>query len=200
MAITIVALPWTWAAFNIASFPQQFKPSAAVVTLERNYRSIEPILAASNAVIELAAERFTKNLWSGRSSSDRPKLVTVPEEIDQARYVVERVLENRESGTALKAQAVLFRASHHSAPLEVELALRGIPFVKFGGLKFLDTAHVKDVLACLRWAENPRDRVAGFRVLQLLPGIGPAKAGSVLDETEAAESVAVLAELLTADR
>ena len=180
---------------NILEFPQQFQRPAAVVTLERNYRSTEPILAGSNAVIGLAAERFTKNLWSGRASSERPRLVTVPEEIDQARYVAERVLANREIGTALKAQAVLFRASHHSAALEVELALRGIPFVKFGGLKFLDSAHVKDVLACLRWVENPRDRVAGFRTLQLLPGIGPAKAGSILDQMRTAGSVAVLAEL-----
>jgi DNA helicase-2/ATP-dependent DNA helicase PcrA len=185
---------------NILEFPDQFKLTAAVVTLERNYRSTEPILAASNAVIGLAAERFTKNLWSGRASSDRPRLVTVPDEIEQARYVSQRVLENRESGTALKAQAVLFRASHHSAALEVELTLRGIPFVKFGGLKFLDSAHVKDVLACLRWAENPRDRVAGFRVLQLLPGIGPATAGAILDRTGTADPVAALAELLAPSR
>jgi DNA helicase-2/ATP-dependent DNA helicase PcrA len=185
---------------NILEFPDQFKLTAAVVTLERNYRSTEPILAASNAVIGLAAERFTKNLWSGRASSDWPRLVTVPDEIEQARYVSQRVLENRESGTALKAQAVLFRASHHSAALEVELTLRGIPFVKFGGLKFLDSAHVKDVLACLRWAENPRDRVAGFRVLQLLPGIGPATAGAILDRTGTADPVAALAELLAPSR
>jgi DNA helicase II / ATP-dependent DNA helicase PcrA len=180
---------------NILEFPDQFRQGATVVTLERNYRSTEPILAASNAVIGLAAERFTKNLWSGRASDERPRLVTIPDEIDQARYVAERVLENREAGTALKAQAVLFRASHHSAALEVELAQRGIPFVKFGGLKFLDSAHVKDVLACLRFAENPRDRVAGFRTLQLLPGIGPSKAGGILDKTAAADPVAALAAL-----
>ena len=133
-------------------------------------------MAASNAVMGLAAEGFTKNLWSERASSERPLLVTVSDEAEEARYVVERVLENREVGSALKDQAVLFRASHHSAALEVELTLRGIPFVKFGGLKFLDSAHVKDVLACLRWAENPRDRVAGFRVVQLLPGVGPVRA------------------------
>src|ERR1700730_4204586 len=185
---------------NILEFPGQFAQPAAVVTLTRNYRSTEPILAASNAVIALAAERFTKDLWSGRASSDRPRLVTVAEETDQARYVAVRVLANRETGTALKAQAVLFRASHHSAALEVELAMRGIPFVKFGGLKFLDSAHVKDVLACLRWVENPRDRVAGFRTLQLLPGIGPAKAGSILDQMRTAGSVAVLAELTAPGR
>jgi DNA helicase II / ATP-dependent DNA helicase PcrA len=178
---------------NILEFPGQFREPAAVVTLERNYRSSEPILAASNAVISLAAERFTKNLWSGRRSGDRPHLVTVADEMDQARYVAARVLENREGGMVLKAQAVLFRASHHSAALEIELAVRGIPFVKFGGLKFLDSAHVKDLLACLRWAENPRDRIAGFRVLQLLPGIGPAKAGQILDQS--GSTVAALAEL-----
>jgi DNA helicase II / ATP-dependent DNA helicase PcrA len=177
---------------NILDFPTQFREPAAVVTLARNYRSTEPILAASNAVISLAAERFTKDLWSGRTSSDRPRLVTVTDEAEQARYVAHRVLENRERGSALKAQAVLFRASHHSAALEIELAVRGIPFVKFGGLKFLDSAHVKDVLACLRFAENPRDRVSGFRVLQLLPGIGPAKAGHILDAGAAATALAEL--------
>ncbi len=96
--------------------------------------------------------------------AQRPLLVTVRDESEQARYVAERVLENREAGIALKSQAVLFRASHHAAMLEIELTRRNIPFVKFGGLKFLDAAHVKDMLACLRLAENPRDRVAGFRV------------------------------------
>jgi DNA helicase II / ATP-dependent DNA helicase PcrA len=166
---------------NILDFPHHFAPPAEVVTLERNYRSTQPILAAANAVIDLAAERFTKNLWSDRASAERPRLVSVRDETDQARYVVETVLEQRETGLALKAQAVLFRASHHSGPLEIELARRNIPFVKFGGLKFLEAAHVKDVLAFLRWAENPRDRVAGFRVIHLLPGAGPATAARLLD-------------------
>ncbi|HEV7717557.1 MAG TPA: ATP-dependent helicase [Arsenicitalea sp.] len=166
---------------NILDFPTQFTPAANIVTLDRNYRSTQPILSAANAVIEQASERFTKNLWTERLSNDRPELVTVRDEADQARYVVERVLENREGGMALKAQAVLFRTSSHSGPLEIELTRRNIPFVKFGGLKFLDAAHIKDMLAMLRWAENPRDRVAGFRVMQLLPGIGPSSAGRVLD-------------------
>ncbi len=103
------------------------------------------------------------------------------DEADQALYVVEKVLEHREQGIALKAQAVLFRASHHSGPLEVELTRRNIPFVKFGGLKFLEAAHIKDLIAFLRWAENPRDRIAGFRVIQLLPGAGPATAARLLE-------------------
>jgi DNA helicase-2/ATP-dependent DNA helicase PcrA len=179
---------------NILDFPGQFRPPAHIVTLERNYRSTQPILAASNAVIDLASERFTKNLWSDRGSAERPQLVAVRDEADQAHYVIERVLENRECGIALRAQAVLFRASHHSGPLEVELTRRNIPFVKFGGLKFLEAAHVKDMLACLKFIENPRDRMAGFRVLQLLPGIGPTSAARVLDQVQAAGSLAALAD------
>jgi DNA helicase-2/ATP-dependent DNA helicase PcrA len=166
---------------NILDFPMAFSPPADIVTLDRNYRSTQPILSAANAVIDLASERFTKNLWTDRQATAKPYLVTVRDEADQARYVVERVLEAREGGTVLKSQAVLFRTSSHSGPLEIELTRRNIPFVKFGGLKFLDAAHIKDLLAILRWAENPRDRVAGFRVLQLLPGIGPGTAGRVLD-------------------
>ena len=174
---------------NILDFPGHFEPNAARVTLERNYRSTAPILAASNAVIGLAAERFTKDLWTDKLSAQRPRLVTVAGEMEQARYVVEAVLAARETGMKLKSQAVLFRAAHHSAALEIELARRNIPFVKFGGLRFLDSVHVKDVLAVLRWAQNPRDRVAGFRVLQLMAGVGPATAGQVLDAVATAGAV-----------
>ena len=181
---------------NILEFPDQFKPRAEIVTLDRNYRSTQPILAAANGVIDLAKERFTKNLWTERASSAKPRLVTVRDEADQARYIVEHVLENRESGTLLKQQAVLFRTSSHSGPLEIELTRRNIPFVKFGGLKFLDAAHVKDMLALLRFVENPRDRVAGFRVLHLLPGIGSASAQRVLDHmAEASDPVGALCNL-----
>ncbi|RBP17200.1 DNA helicase-2/ATP-dependent DNA helicase PcrA [Roseiarcus fermentans] len=165
---------------NILDFPGAFEPPARVVTLDRNYRSTEPILAAANAVIALAPERFAKDLWSDRREGAAPALVVVPDEADQARFVATAVLQNREAGAALKSQAVLFRASHHSAPLELELTRRNIPFVKFGGLKFLDAAHVKDALALMRFAENPRDRVAGFRVAQLLPGVGPKIAGAIV--------------------
>ena len=134
---------------NILDFPNLFSPPAEIITLDRNYRSTQPILAAANAVIDLAVERHKKNLRSERPSSERPELVSVRDEVDQARYVAERVLEHREAQTPLKQQAVLFRASHHSAPLEIELTRRNIPFVKFGGLKFLEAAHIKDVLAIL---------------------------------------------------
>ena len=175
---------------NILDFPTAFDPPAAVLTLERNYRSTQPILAAANAVIGEAAERFTKNLWSDRESSARPRLVTVADEAAQARWVADEVLRQREEGLALKRQAVLFRTSHHSAALEMELARRQIPFVKFGGLRFFESAHVKDVLGLLRWAENPRCRLAGFRVARLVPGMGPASAAKLLDAMDAAPSPA----------
>ena len=162
---------------NILDFPNQYTPPAAVITLEQNYRSSQPILDASNAVIGLAKLRFTKDLFSTRTAGERPRLVTVHDEAEQVRYVAERVLEQREAGLPLKRQAVLFRAAHHSDALEVELARRNIPFVKYGGLRFLEAAHVKDMMGILRWAENPRDSIAAFRSLQLLTGIGPAGAG-----------------------
>jgi DNA helicase II / ATP-dependent DNA helicase PcrA len=165
---------------NILDFPKHFSPPAKIVTLEQNYRSTQPILDASNAVLGLATERYAKRLFSAKLSGEKPQFISAADEPAQVQYVVERILEYRESGIDLKRQAVLFRAAHHSAALEVELARRNIPFVKYGGLKFLEAAHVKDVLCLLRWAENPRDAVAGFRVLQLLPGIGPAAARSIL--------------------
>uniref|UniRef100_UPI003FD8D05E ATP-dependent helicase n=1 Tax=Rhodoblastus sp. TaxID=1962975 RepID=UPI003FD8D05E len=181
---------------NILDFPQKFSPPAEIVTLERNYRSTQPILAAANAVISHAKERFTKNLWTDRACLQRPALVVARDEADQANYVVEQVLEAREKGAPLKSQAVLFRAAHHSGPLEIELTRRNIPFVKFGGLKFLDSAHVKDLLALLRFAQNPRDRVTGFRLLKLLPGVGPSTAGRALDAIGgASEPLAALAAL-----
>jgi ATP-dependent DNA helicase UvrD/PcrA len=169
---------------NILDFPKQFQPAADIITLEQNYRSTQPILNACNQVIRFAKERYTKNLRSDRRSKQKPFLTTVADEAAQARFVAQQILDSREAGVPLKAQAVLFRASHHSAQLEVELTRRNIPFVKYGGLKFLEAAHVKDVLGVLRWCENPRDRVAGFRVLKLLPGIGPTTAAKILDRIE----------------
>jgi DNA helicase II / ATP-dependent DNA helicase PcrA len=170
---------------NILDFPKHFRPAADVVTLEQNYRSTQPILDACNRVIRFAKERYTKNLRSDRRSKQKPFLTTVGDEAAQARFVAQQILDSREAGVPLKNQAVLFRASHHSAQLEIELTRRNIPFVKYGGLKFLEAAHVKDVLSILRWCENPRDRVAGFRAVQLLPGIGPSTAAKILDQVEA---------------
>jgi DNA helicase-2/ATP-dependent DNA helicase PcrA len=180
---------------NILDFPQAFDPPARAVTLERNYRSTGAVLAAANAVIALAPERFAKNLWTDRPHGALPVLATVADEADQARYVAIRALANREAGAQLRAQAVLFRASHHSAALELELARRNVPFVKYGGLKFLDAAHVKDAVALLRFAENPRDRVAGFRVALLLPGVGPKIAETIVGAAAADDGFATLAAL-----
>ncbi len=165
---------------NILDFPSRFEPPARVLALTHNYRSTQPILDASNAVIALAAERYTKDLRSGRAGA-KPRLVTVVDEMAQARRVADDVLLAREGGLALKQQAVLFRTGHHSAALELELTRRNIPFVKFGGLKFLEAAHVKDLLSVLRWVQNPRGRLAGFRVATLVPGLGPASARRLMD-------------------
>jgi DNA helicase-2/ATP-dependent DNA helicase PcrA len=152
-----------------------------VITLEQNYRSTQPILEAANAVIRFARERYTKDLFSERPSQQKPRLVTVEDEAAQVDHVVERVLEAREAGLPLRRQAVLFRTAHHSDLLQIELARRNVPFVVYGGLRFLEAAHVKDLLCVLRWAENPRDGVAAFRTLQLFPGIGPVAAQRILD-------------------
>jgi DNA helicase-2/ATP-dependent DNA helicase PcrA len=175
---------------NILGFPRLFDPPARIVTLERNYRSTQPILEASNAMIALAPERFAKALWTDRESSGKPQLVAVQDDAEQARWVADRVLEHREAGLKLKSQAVLFRASHHSAALELELARRNIPFVKFGGLQFLEAAHIKDVLAVLRWAENPRSRLAGSRVAPLVPGIGAKTVTRLLDAMDGSDDPA----------
>lgn len=169
---------------NILDFPSQFGQlgsAARIVTLERNYRSTQPILDVSNTLIAAAGERHAKRLWTDKPSAGRPQLVLVPDEAQQARWVADKVLAHREGGLRLKSQAVLFRSSSHSAALELELARRNIPFVKFGGLKFLEASHVKDLLALLRFAQNPKGRQAGFRVVQLLAGVGPATAARLLD-------------------
>jgi len=172
---------------NILDFPAQFEPAATVLTLQRNYRSSQPILQACNAVIAQASERFAKTLWSDRVAATRPQLVTIGDEADQARWVADQVLLQREGGLLLKRQAVLFRTSHHSAALELELMRRQIPYVKFGGLKFLEAAHVKDLLSLLRWSQNPRSQMSGFRVAQLVPGLGPASARKLVAALAEAE-------------
>ncbi len=161
---------------NILDFPAQYDPPARVVTLEQNYRSRSPVLDTANVLIGQGARQYPKRLWSARGTGEAPAYVCVEDEHAQTDYVVAQVLARREAGTLLRAQAVLFRNAHHGDALELELVRRNIPYVKYGGLKFLEAAHVKDLLALLRLAENPRDRIALYRVLQLLPGIGPASA------------------------
>jgi DNA helicase II / ATP-dependent DNA helicase PcrA len=170
---------------NILRFPGHFQPAAEVVTLEENYRSVQPVLDAANALMRPAERQYRKELRSAKPSGQRPWFVTVADDENQADYVVNAILAAREAGQLLRHQAVLFRASHHSDRLELELVRRNIPFVKYGGLKFLEAGHVKDLLAVLRWTDNPRNRVAAFRSLQLLPGVGPASAAKAFAWFEA---------------
>ena len=170
---------------NILDFPQQF-PGTTVVALEENYRSVQPILDVTNTLIARAEERYSKNLFATRGGGEKPWLVTAHDEQAQTRFVVDRVLELHEEDIPLREMAVLFRAGYMSADLEIELAARRIPFEKWGGLKFLEAAHVKDVLAFLRILENPRDEVSWFRILLLLPGVGDATARAAIDHLMAA--------------
>jgi DNA helicase-2/ATP-dependent DNA helicase PcrA len=164
---------------NILDFPRQF-PGTTIIALEQNYRSTQPILDTSNALISRASERYTKTLWTKRVGGEAPWLVTVQDEQQQTRFVVDRILELHEEGIPLRELAVLFRAGYMSADLEIELTNRKIPFEKWGGLKFLEAAHVKDVLAFLRILENPRDEVSWYRALLLLPGVGDVTARSAI--------------------
>ncbi len=170
---------------NILKFPERFTPKAEVVTLAQNYRSSQALLDASNALMADAPRQFRKHLLSTRGAGGRPLYVTLDDLAGQAEYVCAQILKRRETGVPLRNQAVLFRNSSASDVLEVELARRKIPFVKYGGLKFLEAAHIKDMLAVLRWADNLRNTVAAARVLQLLPGMGPVNARKCIDLLEA---------------
>ena len=164
---------------NILDFELRF-PGAQIATLTRNYRSTTHILTATNAVIAEATERRDKDLWTAREGGGRPSLVTCRDEPEQTQWLCERILDHREQGTQLKHQCVMFRAQHHSMALEMELSRRNIPFHKYGGLRFVEMAHVKDLVSFLRLAENPKDAMAGLRVLGLVPGIGPRTAATLM--------------------
>jgi DNA helicase-2/ATP-dependent DNA helicase PcrA len=181
---------------NILGFAQRFTPHAEVVPLGQNYRSSQAVLDASNALMAEAPRQFRKHLLAVRGGGTLPRYVSVDDLASQAEYVALQVLQRREAGTTLRRQAVLFRSASHSDLLEIELARRKIPFVKYGGLKFLEASHVKDMIAVLRWADNPRNTLASFRVLQLLPGMGPVNARSTLDAlAEAGGSIKALRDI-----
>jgi DNA helicase-2/ATP-dependent DNA helicase PcrA len=171
---------------NILGFPQRFQPAAEVVTLAQSYRSTQQVLDVANSVMAEAPRQHRKYLLSIRGQGARPRIVTVDDLQAQAEFICTEVLKKREANVPLKRQAVLFRSASHSDLLEVELAKRKVPFVKYGGLKFLEAAHIKDLLAVLRWADNPRNTLAAFRTLQLLPGMGPVNARAALDHLESA--------------
>jgi ATP-dependent DNA helicase UvrD/PcrA len=170
---------------NIMDFPQIF-PGARVVKLEQNYRSLQGILDVANEVISRAADKYTKVLSAERRGEFRPLLVRAQDEHMQSRFVAERVLELREEGVELGEIAVLFRSGFHSFDLELELQRRDIPFIKRGGFKFIETAHIKDVLAHLRVVLNPADAVSWLRALMLVPGVGQRRAERLIEEIVAA--------------
>lgn len=172
---------------NILDFPLQY-PDCKTVKLEQNYRSTAVILKVSNELIGQAKERFEKNLWSDRQGGSKPQLVSCYSDLEQAEFIVRRILRHKTEGIPLKDQAVLFRAAYHSMALETELMRNHINFVKYGGLKFAESAHVKDLLAFLRLAENPKDTVAATRLLLLLPGIGVRRAAQALELLEVSSS------------
>ncbi|MFK8030959.1 MAG: ATP-dependent helicase [Gammaproteobacteria bacterium] len=162
---------------NIREFAQQYERPVEVIDLELNYRSHQPILDFANVLMSEDSNARPRSLRSERAHGEAALYVTVEDDACQAQYVAEQILRHREDGLMLRQQAVLFRNSHHSDLLEVELSRRNIPFVKYGGLKFLEAAHIKDLLCVLRWSVNPKDQLAAFRTMQLLAGIGPALAG-----------------------
>jgi len=172
---------------NILGFPDQFIPRTEVVTLDQNYRSTQEILNVANGLIAESERQYEKNLFADNKNGARPGYVTVEDGDAETEYVVEAILQNRETGMQLMDQAVLFRGAHHSDRLELELIRRNIPYVKYGGLKFLEAAHVKDLLSVLKWAENPKNEIAAFRVLKLLPGIGPTYASRCYEQLACGE-------------
>jgi DNA helicase-2/ATP-dependent DNA helicase PcrA len=170
---------------NILGFTERYSPKADMVVLAQNYRSTQQILDCANALMAEGTRQHRKTLMGARQSVQKPFYVALDDAIAQAEYIVTKILATREIGGSLRRHAILFRSSHHSDVLEVELTRRNIPYVKYGGLKFLEAAHIKDMLSVLRWADNPRNSVAGFRVLKLIAGIGPGHAKQALDHLEA---------------
>jgi DNA helicase-2/ATP-dependent DNA helicase PcrA len=169
---------------NILGFADRYTPKAEMVVLSQNYRSTQQILDCANALMAEGSRQHRKTLMGMRQSTQKPVYVALDDAVAQAEYIVSKILATREIGGSLKRHAILFRSSHHSDVLEVELTRRNVPFVKYGGLKFLEAAHIKDMLSILRWADNPRNSVAGFRVLKLVAGIGPAHAKQALEHLE----------------
>jgi len=167
---------------NIIDFPKMF-PETRIVYLEENYRSIQPILTLTNAIIERAKEKFTKNLFTRRRGGSTPVIVNADDEYSQSRFVVDQIKDLQQQGVALNEIAVLFRASFHSFDLEIELSREGFEFVKMGGFKFIESAHIKDVLAHLRVIANAYDRISWYRILLLIDKVGPKTARRIFEAT-----------------
>ncbi len=165
---------------NIMEFPRMF-PDTRIITLEENYRSVQPILNLTNVIIDQAAEKYSKTLFTRREGGSTPVLVSARDENSQSRFVVHKIRELIDRGIALNQIAVLFRAGFHSFDLEIELNREQVPFVKVGGFRFVESAHIKDVLAHLRVIANPHDRISWYRILLLIDKIGPTTAQKVFE-------------------
>lgn len=165
---------------NIMKFPEMF-PGTRVIALEENYRSVQPILNLTNIIIEQAKEKYSKNLFTRKSGGSVPVLVEAQDENDQSRFIVDKIQQLGRQGVALNQIAVLFRAGYHSFDLEIELSRSQLPFIKVGGFKFVESAHIKDVLAHLRVIATPHDRISWYRILLLIEKIGPATAQKIYD-------------------
>ena len=167
---------------NIIDFPKMF-PATRMVYLEENYRSIQPILTLTNVIIERAKEKFSKNLFTQRTGGSTPVIVNAEDEYNQSRFVIDQIKDLQQQGIALNEIAVLFRASFHSFDLEIELSREGIEFVKMGGFKFVESAHIKDVLAHMRVIANAYDRISWYRILLLIEKVGPKTAQRIFEAT-----------------
>ena len=165
---------------NIMKFPAMF-PGTRIIALEENYRSVQPILNLTNIIIEQAKEKYSKNLFTTRTGGSIPVLVEAQEENDQSLFIVDKIRQLCGQGTALNQIAVLFRAGYHSFDLEIELSREQIPFIKVGGFKFVESAHIKDVLAHLRIVSSPYDRISWYRILLIIEKIGPATARKIYE-------------------
>src|SRR6266513_4592548 len=165
---------------NMLEFPKLF-PATQIIKLEENFRSTQPILDVANAIIENVKEGYAKRLFSRIDGGQPPVVVTARDENEQSRFVAQRIEELREEGLPLSEVAVLFRSNSHSFDLEIELAKHGIPFRKFGGIKFAESAHIKDALAFLRVVVKPSDTLSWFRALKLVEHIGEATVYQILE-------------------
>lgn len=166
---------------QIPRLANRYTPKAEVIVLTQNYRSSLPMLDCANALLADGLRQYRKTLFSTRQSSHKPVYVTVDDEDVQAEYITGRILASRENGGSLRRHAILFRSQRHAAALERELGRRNVPYVTLGTTSFLEAGHVRDMLAVLRWVDNPRNTVAGFRALKLVPGIDPRLAKAVLE-------------------
>ncbi len=165
---------------NMLDFPNLF-PNTTIIKLEQNYRSTQPILALTNALMAFAGEKYTKCLYTERKGGRKPKVIDTHTEQEQAVLIARAIRNGLQNGNSLNDFAVLFRAAYHSFELEAELTRQGIPYVKYGGFKFLESAHIKDFLAHMRVIINPDETVSWLRILRLVKNVGQGKSQKIIE-------------------